>query len=163
MYPKTILQSHRTAGRAQGQATVEFALMLPLFIVLLIGFFGVATMVFSYLTVNNAARDGIHYVITYPDTKDLGLRDQLCRLDGIGLGGSQEACLAKYTAGELLIHGSCYNPITDQTTCQAFDKPDVTVTYRVPVPTLRVTFLNGSTFTILGPITVTATSTMIIE
>jgi len=46
-------------GRApRGQTLVEFALILPVFILILAGMFDGGRLVFAYHTVNNAAREG---------------------------------------------------------------------------------------------------------
>lgn len=42
---------------ARGQAMVEFALILPIFVLLLVGLFDVGRAVYAYHTVNNAARE----------------------------------------------------------------------------------------------------------
>ena len=46
-----------TADRSRGQAMVEFALVVPLFILVLVGLFDVGRAVYAYNTVNNAARE----------------------------------------------------------------------------------------------------------
>ena len=45
------------SGR-RGQTLVEFALILPVFILILVGIFDGGRLVFAYHTVNNAAREG---------------------------------------------------------------------------------------------------------
>jgi Flp pilus assembly protein TadG len=42
----------------RGQTLVEFALILPIFILVLVGIFDGGRLVFAYHTVNNAAREG---------------------------------------------------------------------------------------------------------
>jgi Flp pilus assembly protein TadG len=42
----------------RGQTLVEFALILPIFILILVGIFDGGRLVFAYHTVNNAAREG---------------------------------------------------------------------------------------------------------
>lgn len=44
-------------GSSRGQALVEFALIVPLFVLLLVGLFDVGRAVYAYNTVNNAARE----------------------------------------------------------------------------------------------------------
>jgi Flp pilus assembly protein TadG len=46
-----------TRNASRGQAMVEFALVVPLFILLLVGLFDVGRAVYAYNTVNNAARE----------------------------------------------------------------------------------------------------------
>ena len=50
------LQSARR--RSRGQKLVEFALILPIFILVLVGIFDAGRAVFAYHTVNNAAHEG---------------------------------------------------------------------------------------------------------
>lgn len=50
-------------GQERGQTMVEFALILPVFVLLLIGLFDVGRAVFAFNTVNNAAREGARLAI----------------------------------------------------------------------------------------------------
>jgi Flp pilus assembly protein TadG len=55
------LRSHRgqrRRPRSRGQALVEFALVIPLFLLLLAGMIDFGIGLYSYMTVQNAARDG---------------------------------------------------------------------------------------------------------
>ena len=47
----------------RGQALVEFALVIPLFLVLLVGIFDLGRAVFAYNTLTNAAREGARIAI----------------------------------------------------------------------------------------------------
>ena len=47
----------------RGQALVEFALIIPLFLVLLVGLFDLGRAVFAYNTLTNAAREGARTAI----------------------------------------------------------------------------------------------------
>lgn len=47
-----------TRRRSHGQTMVEFALILPIFILVLVGIFDGGRAVFAFHTVNNAAREG---------------------------------------------------------------------------------------------------------
>jgi Flp pilus assembly protein TadG len=62
---------HRTrSGRSQrtrGQALVEFALVIPLFLLLLIALFDLGRAVFAYNTLTNAAREGARIAIVNQD------------------------------------------------------------------------------------------------
>lgn len=46
-------------GQESGQALVEFALVLPLFLLLLFGLIEMSILGYSYISVNNAARTGV--------------------------------------------------------------------------------------------------------
>ena len=49
--------------RRRGQALVEFALIIPLFLLLLVGIFDLGRAVFAYNTLTNAAREGARIAI----------------------------------------------------------------------------------------------------
>lgn len=52
------------SGRnSRGQAMVEFALVIPIFVLLLVGIFDLGRAVYSYHTLNNAAREGGRHAI----------------------------------------------------------------------------------------------------
>lgn len=51
------------AKRDRGQTLVEFALILPIFILLLVGIFDMGRGVFAYNTINNAAREAVRVAI----------------------------------------------------------------------------------------------------
>jgi Flp pilus assembly protein TadG len=55
--------SPRRRGTKRGQALVEFALVLPLFILLLVAIFDLGRAVFAYNTLTNAAREGARMAI----------------------------------------------------------------------------------------------------
>ena len=54
---------HDRAGEGQGQAMAEFAIILPVFILILVGLFDVGRAVYAYHTVNNAAREAARLAI----------------------------------------------------------------------------------------------------
>lgn len=54
---------HRQRERRKGQALVEFALVIPLFLLLLVGLFDLGRAVFAYNTLTNAAREGARIAI----------------------------------------------------------------------------------------------------
>lgn len=57
------LIDRRARERHKGQALVEFALVIPLFLLLLVGLFDLGRAVFSYNTLTNAAREGARIAI----------------------------------------------------------------------------------------------------
>ena len=63
------LLRRRHDGR--GQALVEFALILPLFVVVLVGIFDGGRLVFAYNEVNNAAREGAREAIVNQTLADI--------------------------------------------------------------------------------------------
>jgi hypothetical protein len=54
---------NRHDGRTRGQALVEFALVLPILILILMGLFDFGRAVFAYNSLSNSARDGARVAI----------------------------------------------------------------------------------------------------
>jgi Flp pilus assembly protein TadG len=54
--------------RSRGQSLIEFALMLPIFILLMMGIFDLGRAVYAYSTISNAAREAVR----------VGIVDQTC-------------------------------------------------------------------------------------
>lgn len=52
---------------SRGQALVEFALVIPLFLLLLLALFDLGRAVFAYNTLTNAAREGVRLAIVNQD------------------------------------------------------------------------------------------------
>lgn len=63
------MSRRRDAGR--GQSMVEFALILPLFVLLLLGIFDLGRAVFAYNTINNAAREAGRLAIVDQTVADI--------------------------------------------------------------------------------------------
>src|SRR6476469_3326535 len=59
---------HRTK---RGQARVEFALVLPIFLLVLVALFDLGRAVFAYNTLTNAAREGVRLAIVNQDTASI--------------------------------------------------------------------------------------------
>ena len=57
----------RRRERSRGQALVEFSLVIPIFLLLLISLFDLGRAVFSYNTLTNAAREGARVAIVNQD------------------------------------------------------------------------------------------------
>ena len=60
MLSKSALKKIHRTGR-HGQAIVEFAIVLPILMVLLVGILEVGRMIFIYSVVNNASREAARY------------------------------------------------------------------------------------------------------
>jgi hypothetical protein len=60
----------------RGQAIVEFALVIPLFLLVLVGLFDIGRAVFSYNTLTNAAREGVRMAIVNQDVPTIVARAQ---------------------------------------------------------------------------------------
>lgn len=61
-----MIQRNRRGGD-RGQALVEFALVIPIFILLLVGLFDIGRAVWNYSTVANAAREAVRVAVVNQD------------------------------------------------------------------------------------------------
>jgi Flp pilus assembly protein TadG len=64
----------RGASRSGGQALVEFALVIPIFLLVLVALFDAGRAVFSYNTLTNAAREGARMAIVNQDEDTIKAR-----------------------------------------------------------------------------------------
>lgn len=79
---------------SKGQSLVEFALILPIFILMTAGLLDGAWALFNYSTVSNAAREGARIAIVNPDPPavEAGVRDAAVGLRSDRLTVTQTAC-----------------------------------------------------------------------
>ncbi len=63
-------------GRRGGQSLAEFALVLPIFLILLLGLFDVGRLIFVYNGLTNAAREGARLAIVNQDKPSVKQRAQ---------------------------------------------------------------------------------------
>lgn len=61
-------------GRSRGQSLVEFALVLPLFLLLVMAIMDLGLSVFAYNSITNAAREGARLAIVNQDTAKVTIR-----------------------------------------------------------------------------------------
>lgn len=135
------------ADEERGQAMIEFALTIPLFLALLLGFVGFGLIFYSYLTVTLSSREGASAIIHNPNLTvaevQQKVRDTSISLDRSALTITVEPSnTADWVSGV---------------------KVNVTARYVVPLPTVSIPNLRGPAFTIFGPLPVTSTSVMTLE
>ena len=63
---------HKKVQRSRGQALIEFALVLPLLLVLIISAIEIGRLFFTKIVITNAAREGAYYYAVNPSAYDLG-------------------------------------------------------------------------------------------
>ena len=51
----------------RGQSIAEFAIVLPILLILVLGSFDLGRLFFAYISVSNAARNGVQYASASPD------------------------------------------------------------------------------------------------
>jgi len=129
-----------------GQNLVEFALTLPIFVGLLLGFFYAAVMLYSQVTLTNAARVGTNYLVRNPDASDAEVTAEMYRY----LGGLNPTLMTVTISPP---EGSRVPNV----------QVDVALSYRVPLPGLRVPNLGQSGSVHLGSMLLVADSTMNLE
>ena len=88
MYGKFNSRNQKKSGSMRplrGQAMVEFAIALPVLLMLLIGIMEVGRMLFMYASVVNSSRDAVRYASAYGRSDDGYLKYKYC--DGLGQSG----------------------------------------------------------------------------
>jgi len=134
--------SRRRSARGRGQALTEFALVIPIFLLVLSGILDFGFMLYSRMTVINAAREGARAAVQAADSTTVPLVAQGRAVSstigsGLSLATSQVAvtCVATKTPG------SC--SFASSSSSQPGDSVNVSVdyTYRTFFP-----LLFGSTF-----------------
>jgi hypothetical protein len=136
--------SARRRDRRAGQAMAEFAIVLPILLLILLAVFDVGRLVFAYNDITNAARNGARVAIV-DQTVDKA-RDATKSSAGLGLKNSQVQ--VTYLTSDL--SGPCPSPY--QLGCVA--KVEVSFDWQPITPVI------GS---VLGPITVKTDTTLPIE
>src|SRR5919106_5744427 len=85
------LRSRRQPGR--GQTLVEFALVLPLFVLLLFGILDFGRAVLAYNSISNAAREGSRTAIVNQRVSDIQVR-AVDQATGVQLDGASDVRVA---------------------------------------------------------------------
>jgi len=117
----------RSGGRPRrrGQALVEFALVLPLFLLLLCGVLDFGFMLYSRMTVINASREGARLAVTAADPSTIPSVVQ-GRVMAVS-GGLATSYVSVSTSCVPIVSGSCN--FSSSTSSQAGDGVKVTVNY----------------------------------
>ena len=142
--------------RSRGQALAEFALALPVFLILVFGMFDVGRAVYTYNTLTNAAREGARFAIVNQDETSIAERARSIAV-GVGIDTSDPNLVAFYKKGpnadvetNAQCDGSTAAPIS--VACVVVVKPSATWQAMTP--------LIGA---LIGPITMQARSELPIE
>jgi Flp pilus assembly protein TadG len=73
-----------TRDRGNGQSLVEFALVLPVFLLLIFGIIDLGRGVYAYNTIQNAAREAVRVAIV-DQNEDVILKEEQDHAVGLGL------------------------------------------------------------------------------
>ncbi|OGO66308.1 MAG: hypothetical protein A2030_08250 [Chloroflexi bacterium RBG_19FT_COMBO_50_10] len=111
-----------------GQSLIEFALILPLMVLFVVGIFELGRAFFAYIAISNAAREGVRMYTFLPDTTTLL---QISSTVNAELGTS--SLVNPDNIASIVIEcGDSYTPVstdTDLDDCESEQPIRVTVTY----------------------------------
>jgi Flp pilus assembly protein TadG len=136
----------RSCSKSRGQALLEFALVLPVLLIALLGLIDVGRGIFAYNSVSEAARNGARVAIVNQIQADI-CEVGASRAVGLGL---PTGCVSSNAAGITVAPGAGCSPMKLNCLMSVTAKYDF-----VPI-----TPLIGQ---ILGPIRVASTSTVPVE
>ncbi|MGC9469245.1 MAG: TadE/TadG family type IV pilus assembly protein, partial [Anaerolineae bacterium] len=71
----------RAKARHRGQGLVEFALILPVLLLIIIGTLEFGRIMFIYVNITNAAREGTRYGMVYPKDQNGIINQVMGRLE----------------------------------------------------------------------------------
>lgn len=134
-------------AREDGQEAVEFALSVPLLMALIVGFLYMGLILYSQVTLTNAARVGTSYLVREPLATD----DEVESVIRARLG------ILDQTAVTIEI-----SPPRDERV--PYVQVDVSLKYNAPVPTVSFpNFGSGSPIAVVRPLQLRADSTLNVE
>jgi Flp pilus assembly protein TadG len=133
----------RNLGEDKGQAFVELALVLPIFILLLVGAVEVGRLAYASIEVSNAARAGVAYAAQNHTTAEDSTNIQLAANNDAPEITSLTAtpsysCSCEGSTGTMTTFASCSNTVANLTTCPSPSRIVlyVQVTTSAPVNTI---------------------------
>lgn len=135
--------------RHRGQTLVEFALILPILLLILMGMFDFGRAIVAYNTLSEAARNGARVSIVNQTPADIC---SVAASRAVAL-GMPTTCAANATAPGIYVTAS-----TGGTSCAEIKTCNQTV--RATYQFRAITPIIGN---FIGPITLTATSTLAVE
>lgn len=149
----------------RAQAIVEFAIVLPILMMLLVGIFEAARMVFIFSAVNNASREAARYgstvgladgSVSYKYNHCAGIRDT-ARRSVFFMTLPDSNITITYDHGPGLLFDECPSGVVADPTIDVISGDRVTVTVAAPysplitlIPIRSRTFTSTSSRTILG-------------
>jgi Flp pilus assembly protein TadG len=150
--------------KQQGQATVEFALILPLFLAILFGLAFSAMIFYSYVTLTMASREGARAVVGNPKATTYSARLTACntafalvrnsvsvKIEPPDTFSTTASSCSSLNTGEGVYSGY----VTDM-------RVAVTTFYTIPIPSITIPGVGQSTV-FFGPVTIQSISVMTIN
>jgi Flp pilus assembly protein TadG len=99
--PRKASRPDRVARRQGGQELVEYALVFPLLLLLILGIIEFGIIIFSYNTISNAAREGARYGVV--NRKDMAGVSARVRDRAVGLDQSLLQVTSTETGGAIRV------------------------------------------------------------
>ncbi len=140
----------RLSGNLQhkkGQALVEFTLMFPIFLGVLIGLVAFSLMFYSFVTMQLAVREGTSAIVHYPKQNTSASIETIVRSKSFSLNPSALTILVEPADPANWLSGVSVS---------------VTAVYYVPIPNVNIPLIGGGAIR-FGPVPVKAVSVMTIE
>lgn len=159
---------YRKNRRENGQALVEFALTIPLILILLIGLAAVAYVLFSWITLYHAANEGLSYTLRNPisgNTQSEREQEVVTAVEesvtpnlySLFAEGTVACSEDKVTGYDWYCTYS-ETPATTVNISIPSDQVAVTVRYEVPLPRVSIPLIvSDDVFTVMAPFHVRAT------
>jgi Flp pilus assembly protein TadG len=134
----------RMVASSEGVALVEFALMVPILILLLVGILDTGRAVNAYVTISNASREGARYAALNPTAAPAAIKSSAVVPHAQQLDASGINVYVTYNAG--VTSTNC--PVVTTTPPPATSPAPTTIPVRVDVsyPWSAATFLIGQFF-----------------
>ena len=140
--------------RDEGVSTVEFALVAPLLLLLLVGIIDVARGINAYVTVANASREGARYAMLSPSSAPSAIESAV-RARVVPLDPSQVTVAASY------YDGATFRPWPSAGVPASSPQPNsVTIRVAVSYPWSAVSFVIAQFFGGSTPTQLTSASTV---
>ena len=122
--------SKNLVTRMKGQSMVEFAMILPLFVLFIVGIFELGRAFFSFIAITNAAREGTRVLTFWPGKATVANIDTAVLTE---LGNSPMVVWDSTEDSIAIACGAAYSPVTLDTelrACPSSQPIRVTVTYK---------------------------------
>ncbi len=150
--------------REQGQSTVEFAMMLPMFLAVLIGLTSISLLFYSYVTAQLAVREATSSIVHDTHQTVYAIRARACNAS-FSLDPSQLSVqVGPPDAVPTFVSCSSLDPSEGTTEMWVSGVTvHVIIIYNVPLPRVTLPLNNNGTAVLFGPIPIKATSVMTIE
>jgi Flp pilus assembly protein TadG len=150
-----------SSAKQKGQSTLEFALVLPVFLGAFFGLVFFSVLFYSYVTLQLAVREGASTLVHHPEQSIYSIRSEVCNSGFAFIRGQMSVKVEPPdTAGTAASSCASLNasegPYTGWQTGIAVA---VTGFYTVPLPNVSIP-INGSSVVLFSPIQIQAMSVM---